>query len=97
MDVNSYVSFMYDFAITLMGSEEAILDYLGIPHNYKDYLNVGKKPSGDADDEAFDEEEEEEEKTFMQKWSRKEPSHEFQLFQTKWKRFTYFTPYSNIN
>ena len=34
---------MYDFTITLMGSEEAILDYLGIPHNYKDYLKVVKK------------------------------------------------------
>jgi hypothetical protein len=41
MDGNSYVSFMYDFAITLMGSEEAIIEYLGIPPNYKDYLKFG--------------------------------------------------------
>jgi hypothetical protein len=44
MDGNSYVSFMYDFAITVMGSEEAIIEYLGIPHNYKDYLKFGQKP-----------------------------------------------------
>lgn len=67
MDGNSYVSFMYDFALTLMGSEEAILEYLGIPHNYKDYLKVGQKYTANNDnDEAFDEEDEEEEATFMQ-------------------------------
>lgn len=57
---------MYDFLLTIMGSEEAILDYLGIPHNYKDYLKIGKTKYGvDAEDEAFDEEEEESTSTFM--------------------------------
>lgn len=52
-----------------MGSEEAMLDYLGIPHNYKDYLKIGSsKPGGDDDDEAWDEEEEE--TTFMQEWEK---------------------------
>jgi len=58
---------MYDFALTLMGSEEAILEYLGIPHNYKDYLKLGSKRADEDpdDDEAFDEDEEET-TTFMQ-------------------------------
>lgn len=52
---------MYDFALTLMGSEEEILDYLGIPRNYKDYLKLGSKKYGqDEDDEAFEEEDENE-------------------------------------
>ena len=56
-----------------MGSEEAILEYLGIPHNYKDYLKVGQKyTANDDNDEAFVEEDEEEEATFMQNWKTKE-------------------------
>lgn len=61
MEGNKYVSFMYDFVLTIVGSEEAILDYLGVPHNYKDYMKLGKIQYGvDAEDEAFDDEEEEE-------------------------------------
>jgi hypothetical protein len=53
---------MYEFVLTIVGSEEAILDYLGVPHNYKDYMKLGKVQYGvDAEDEAFDEEDEEEE------------------------------------
>jgi hypothetical protein len=59
MDGNNYVSFMYDFALTIMGSEEAILGYLGIPHNYKDLIKFGQEHKSDDDD--FEEEEENEE------------------------------------
>ena len=41
MEGNKYVSFMYEFLMTILGSEEVILEYLGIPHNYKDYLKIG--------------------------------------------------------
>lgn len=65
LDGNNYVSFMYDFALTIMGSEEAILSYLGIPPNYKDLVKFGQIRKSDDDD--FDEEEENEENgTFMQ-------------------------------